>query len=234
MDSMADELAYTAEASPNIAFIKYWGRRSVQNLPNNSSLSMTLDSAVLSTKTSVLVSRRLDKDMLYINGELQDITSAAANEKTAHIRNILNTLRRLSHSDCRALIVSQNSFPADAGLASSASGSAAFIEAAIPAFGLSIDPKVKSMLAMQISGSACRSLFGGIVKWNVGNKPDGSDSYAEQVFDENYWPELLDIIAMVNDDKKKVSSSEGHTRTVKTSLLYERRVAFAEEGVNNA
>jgi mevalonate pyrophosphate decarboxylase len=31
------------------------------------------------------------------------------------------------------------------------------------------------------SGSACRSLFGGWVKWEVGTKADGTDSCAVQV-----------------------------------------------------
>jgi len=49
----------------------------------------------------------------------------------------------------------------------------------------------------QGSGSACRSLFGGFVKWNMGNKEDGSDSVAVQLVDDKHWDDLVIIIAVV-------------------------------------
>jgi diphosphomevalonate decarboxylase len=71
--------------------------------------------------------------------------------------------------------------------------------------------------------------LGGIVKWNVGVKDDGSDSYAEQVVDKNHWPELIDIVCINSEKRKKVSSSEGHKLTMSTSPLYKARPAFAEQ-----
>ena len=37
------------------------------------------------------------------------------------------------------------------------------------------------LLTRQGSGSACRSMFGGFVKWEMGSEPSGSDSIAIQV-----------------------------------------------------
>jgi diphosphomevalonate decarboxylase len=56
----------TAQAQPNIALIKYWGKRDVeQNLPAVSSLSLTLDS--LWTRMSVEFDTQLKQDQLEIN-----------------------------------------------------------------------------------------------------------------------------------------------------------------------
>jgi diphosphomevalonate decarboxylase len=226
------EKVFSSEASPNIAFIKYWGKRSAnRNIPTNSSISMTLDPRVLNTRTSIVASERLKEDRLFINGEPQVLGGASATEKSKYIVRTLEYVRDLSGNRSKVLIVSQNSFPSGAGIASSASGAVALIEALLPSFGITLDADRKSDLARLISGSACRSYFGGIVKWNVGKESDGSDSHAEQVFDENYWPELVDLVMVVSKARKAVSSSEGHELTVKTSVLYKERPAFAEDGV---
>ena len=57
----------TAQASPNIAFIKYWGNRdNALRIPSNSSISMNLEG--LFTRTSVSFQPSLPFDELIING----------------------------------------------------------------------------------------------------------------------------------------------------------------------
>src|SRR5687768_18616148 len=57
----------TAQANPNIAFIKYWGNRdNTLRLPMNGSISMNLDG--LYTRTTVSFQPSLPYDELIING----------------------------------------------------------------------------------------------------------------------------------------------------------------------
>ncbi len=217
----------TAIGTPNIAFIKYWGKRNEKlNLPSNSSVSMTVDEQ-LNTKTSILFTDRLSADRVYINGEMQDVHGAEMMERLVS----LEILRRLAGEKRKALVVSENSFPAGSGLASSASGLATLTYTAAKALGLKLTPREMSMIARRGSGSACRSLFGGIVKWRKGVREDGSDSYAEQVVRPNYWPELIDIVVVLTRARKKVSSHVGHGLTTKTSVLYKSRLAYVENAV---
>lgn len=227
---MQDNLV-TAIGTPNIALVKYWGKRDdALNLPMNSSVSMTLDES-LNTKTSVLFSDKLKEDVLYINGEAYLLKGDEQNEKIAFTAKAINQIRTIAKSKMKALIVSKNSFPTSSGLASSAAGAATLVFAAARALDLDMETKELSIIARQISGSACRSLMGGFVKWNKGKSASGNDSFAEQVADQKYWPEVIDLISVVTEAKKKVSSSEGHRSTVETSMLYKSRPSYADYNV---
>eukprot|EP01111_Echinosteliopsis_oligospora_P000070 TRINITY_DN10067_c0_g1_i2.p1 TRINITY_DN10067_c0_g1~~TRINITY_DN10067_c0_g1_i2.p1 ORF type:complete len:276 (-),score=77.85 TRINITY_DN10067_c0_g1_i2:93-920(-) len=76
-----------------------------------------------------------------------------------------------------------------------------------------------SSIARVGSGSACRSMFGGFVKWEMGANADGSDSLAVQVAPETHWPEIEILILVVNDHRKDTSSTEGMQQSVVTCDL---------------
>ena len=231
---MEDFEIKTALASSNIALIKYWGRRdSKLNLPFNSSLSLTLDGSI-STRTSVLFSRKITNNAIYIDGK--KFALSGRNEKISRIFKVVTAMKKLGNvnREVKVLIVSKNSFPMGAGIASSASGGAALVYAVNDALGLDLSMRGLSIYAREISGSACRSIPGGIVRWRRGKEKDGSDSYAEKMFDSSYWEELRDLVVIVSNEKKRISSSEGHDITSSTSELFSVRPALAEKNIRIA
>ncbi len=221
---MLDEVV-TVIGTPNIALTKYWGKRDEKLiLPTNSSISLTFDEN-LATTSSVVFSKKLKEDRLFIDGKQLDLNEKEPKERF----QIVDMMRSMAKTDAKVLVVSKNNFPASSGLASSASGLATLTYACSSALGLNLSKKDMTIMARQGSGSSCRSLLGGIVEWKKGERQDGSDSYAEQVVDEKYWPELIDVVAIVTREKKKVSSRSGMKQTVATSVLYKARLGYIEQ-----
>jgi diphosphomevalonate decarboxylase len=91
------------------------------------------------------------------------------------------------------------------------------------AAGLDLNEIDLSRLARRGSGSACRSIPGGFVEWNPGTTDE--DSYAVSITPASAW-NLVDVIAVVAANEKKVGSSEGHN-IAHTSPLQNARVADA-------
>jgi diphosphomevalonate decarboxylase len=191
---------YSARAHPNIAFIKYWGNIDpVLRVPANGSISMTLGN--LETHTTVEFDRKLSDDQVIINNE------KSTGEAFSRAQSLLDIIRSQANLDSRATVNSKANFPIGTGLASSASGFAALTLAASKAAGLNPSQKELSMLARQASGSACRSIFGGFVEWLPGD--NHSNSYALQIAEKDHW-ELIDVIAIVQEDEKEIGSTSGH------------------------
>ena len=190
----------SAIAHPNIAFIKYWGNRDENlRLPMNGSISMNLFE--LSTRTMVTFDSALPKDIFDLNGVRQ--SGDALKRVSAH----LDLVRGIRGYSARAHVLSENNFPSDVGIASSAAAFAALTVAAVRAAGIEMTEKDLSRLARRGSGSAARSIPGGFVEWFKGTN-DG-DSYARSIATQDYW-NLTDVIALVSTDKKKTTSTEGH------------------------
>ena len=208
----------TAIATPNIAFVKYWGNRNERLiLPAGGSISMTLD-GTFTTTTTVWFSGSLRADEIWLNRK--KVGRAEARRIIEH----LELMRRAGRCGLKAKVASINNFPTAAGLASSASGFAALTLACAKALGARRSMTVLSALARRGSGSACRSLFGGFVEWARGERRDGSDSVARQVAPASHWPELVDVVAIVSEGRKHISSRDAMRRTVKTSRLFKERM----------
>lgn len=229
---MADATVYQASttAPVNIAVVKYWGKRDAKlNLATNSSLSVTLSQDDLRTHTTAACSSIFPaEDTLLLNQQAQDVSGARSQACFRELRALRaaletadTTLPKLSTLPLR--IVSENNFPTAAGLASSAAGFAALVRAIANLYQLPTSPTDLSRIARQGSGSACRSLFGGYVAWEMGCAADGSDSLATQVAPASHWPEMRALILVVSADKKDVSSTSGMQNTVATSRLFQRR-----------
>ncbi|KAF9526567.1 GHMP kinase [Crepidotus variabilis] len=229
---MSPNYQATASAPVNIAVIKYWGKRDTKLiLPTNSSLSVTLDQDHLRSTTTSRADPKFTQDRLWLNGKVDEI------KPDSRLETCITEMKRLRKktvedkdpkapklSTYHVHIASYNNFPTAAGLASSASGFAALVASLSHLYELPVDASTLSLISRQGSGSACRSLFGGFVAWQMGTKSDGSDSLAIQVAPESHWPEMHALICVVSDDKKGTSSTSGMQRTVETSPLLQHRI----------
>jgi len=190
----------TAVSPANIAFIKFWGKKDPKlNLPFNDSISMNLSNCL--TTTTVEFDPGHSRDRIVVGGK--EVSGA----KSERVIEILNQVRKKSQLDLKARVVSENNFPEGAGIASSASAFSALALVASQAAGLSLSLKELSVLARHGSGSACRSVVDGFAQWRAGNSD--TTSYAVQLASFSFW-ELRDVVAVVNKEEKKVSSTEGH------------------------
>ncbi|MFJ8476759.1 diphosphomevalonate decarboxylase [Kitasatospora sp. NPDC094011] len=201
-------------ACPNIALIKYWGKRDERLvLPTADSLSMTLD--VFSTTTTVELSPAASGDQVTLNG------TEMADEPYRRVTAFLDLVRQKAGRFEAAVVDTHNTVPTGAGLASSASGFAALALAASAVYGLKLDDTELSRLARRGSGSASRSVFGGFAVWRAGQGTGDeaeSSSYAEAVPTPDL--DVAMVIAVVDAGPKSVSSRAAMRRTVDTSPLY--------------
>ena len=218
-----------ALAHPNIAFIKYWGNRDhTLRLPANGSLSMNL--GALFTKTAVTFRDDLKNDVLTVNGG--EMTGPALMRVSA----FMDAVRKLAPDAGYAEIVSENNFPMGAGIASSAAAFSALALAASSASGLNLKENELSRLARLGSGSACRSVPDGFVEWDPGQ--DDADSYAVSIAPASHW-DLVDLVAVVSGEHKKVGSTAGHGKADSSPFQAERvrtapdRVKACREAILN-
>ncbi len=209
----------TARSHSNIAFVKYWGKKDeVLRLPTNGSISMNLSN--LFTTTSVEFLPSLKADDILVNG----ISNSSINHR---VSNHLDRIRHFSKHSSFAKVISQNSFSASAGMASSASGFAALTVAGLTSAGITLSEKEVTMLARQGSGSACRSIPDGFVEWLDGDSSE--KSYAYSFHDSNYW-DVCDVVAVVSTEKKDIATSIGQ-QSAETSIFFKARLKKMSEKI---
>ncbi len=192
----------TAQAPSNIAFIKYWGKKdALLRIPQNPSISMNLSACI--TTTTVEFSKDFPDD------------TVTEGFNTARVIEHIDRLREMSGVHEHVRVSTVNNFPVSSGIASSASGFAALTVACAEALHLKLSEQELTMLARVGSGSACRSIPDGFVKW------DGE--YAYSMYPSDYW-DLRDIVVVTGNTAKKISSSDGHS-AVETSPFYTKRLS---------
>ena len=174
---------------------------------------MTCDG--MKTDTTVEFDQNYSQDEFVLDGT--PLTEGREfNDVVAHI----SLIRERAGITEKAKIVSNNSMPTAAGLASSASGFAALSVAGAKAAGLQLSAKELTLLSRRGSGSASRSTEEGFVEWFRGEKEDGTDSYAETILKASEWPEFRMLATIVSSSEKKVKSRAGMAQSVENCPYY--------------
>jgi len=205
-------------APSNIALIKYWGKRANQ-LPENGSLSITLDKSTTTTYLSFQKKKAGDQN-ISLRYFFHGVQQSQFEKKTRELLNSLLTEMPFL-ADYELVFKSENNFPHSTGIASSASSMSALALCLV-----SMEEKVTgnqlkhedfyqrgSIIARLGSGSASRSLYGGIVTWGtIPSIDQSSDDYATpfRFPSESRLNRVMDIILIVSSKEKAVSSSKGH------------------------
>lgn len=227
---LTKDIEVFASCPSNIALIKYWGKYEGQ-IPANPSISFTLSNCKTETK------------MIFKSGEKFSVkTFLAGKEETKFSEKIEKYFRSIEKYLSWILqgsfvIETENTFPHSSGIASSASGFGAIAKCLMEMdrefsdkdF---FDVKKASFLARLGSGSACRSVYDGLVVWGEVNEVEGSsDLYAVKYPNEEIHPifrDFNDYVLLIHEGQKSVSSTVGHG-LMNTNPYAERRFQEARE-----
>ncbi|QFG52774.1 diphosphomevalonate/mevalonate 3,5-bisphosphate decarboxylase family protein [Chryseobacterium sp.] len=226
------DITVSASCPSNIALIKYWGKYSRQ-IPANPSISYTLNHCRTNT-TLEFSSGGHFSVQTFLSGN-EELKFADKIEK--YFRSIEPYLPWILQG--QYIIRTENTFPHSSGIASSASGFGAIAKCLMEvddAFsgerGIEYKMKKASFLARLGSGSACRSLFEGLVVWGNTSEVDGSsDLFAVRYPDSEVHPVFRDFndwVLLIHEGEKSVSSTVGHG-LMNTNPYAQRRFQEAHE-----
>ncbi|MDR2204779.1 MAG: diphosphomevalonate decarboxylase [Flavobacteriaceae bacterium] len=216
----------------NIALIKYWGKF-VGQIPANPSISFTLNHCKTNTSVDFFGNENFSVQTFLSGNEEKKFSEKI--EK--YFRNIEIYLPWILKG--KYVIRTENTFPHSSGIASSASGFGAIAKCLMSLdkiFSGKTDEDFKlkkaSFLARLGSGSACRSLYGGLVVWGETPEVKGSsDLFAVKFPDDEIHPvfkNFNDWILLIHEGEKSVSSTIGHA-LMNTNPYAERRFQEARE-----
>ena len=198
----------------NIALIKYWGKYENQ-IPANSSISYTLSQCRTITEIEFAEGENFSVK-LFLSGKEEPKFAEKTAKYLAGIEKYLPWVLRGSF-----VIKTENTFPHSSGIASSASGFGALAKCL-----MALDKEISgeksleetlqkaSLLARLGSGSACRSLYNGLVVWGATPVVSGSaDEYAVPYPVSEIHPifrDFNDWVMLIHEGQKSVSSTVGH------------------------
>ena len=216
----------------NIALIKYWGKYKNQ-IPANPSISYTLNNCKTNTSMQFLADEEFSVQTFLAGNEEPKF----AEKIEKYFRNIEEYLPWILKG--KYIIKTENTFPHSSGIASSASGFGAIAKCLMELeqqfSGIQDgDFKVRkaSFLARLGSGSACRSLYEGLVVWGTTKEvEDSSDLYAVQYPNDEIhevFKSFNDWVLLIHEGEKSVSSTVGHG-LMNTNPYAERRFQEAHE-----
>ena len=223
----------SATCPSNIALIKYWGKYANQ-IPANPSISYTLNHCNTQTSMEFLANEPFSVQTFLAGNE--ELKFAEKIEK--YFKNIEQYLPWILKG--KYVIKTENTFPHSSGIASSASGFGAIARCLMELDknfsseirDASFETKKASFLARLGSGSACRSLYNGLVVWGKTDEVEGSsDLYAVKYPDEEIHPifkNFNDWVLLIHEGEKSVSSTVGHG-LMNTNPYAERRFQEAHE-----
>lgn len=198
----------------NIALIKYWGKYENQ-IPANPSISYTLSQCRTITEMEYAEGENFSVK-LFLSGKEEPKFAEKTAKYLAGIEKYLPWVLRGSF-----VIKTENTFPHSSGIASSASGFGALAKCL-----MALDKEISgekspeetlqkaSLLARLGSGSACRSLYNGLVVWGATPVVYGSaDEYAVPYPVSEIHPifrDFNDWVMLIHEGQKSVSSTVGH------------------------
>ena len=222
-----------SESCPsNIALIKYWGKYKDQ-VPANPSISYTLNHCKTNTTIEFLADESFSVQT-FLSGN-EEVKFAEKIEK--YFKSIEQYLPWILKG--KYIINTENTFPHSSGIASSASGFGAIAKCLMKLdetfSGKNSDEESlqkASFLARLGSGSACRSLYNGLVVWGEIDVVEGSsDLFAVKYSDDEIHPifkDFNDWVLLIHEGVKSVSSPDGHG-LMNTNPYAERRFKEARE-----
>lgn len=223
----------TESCPSNIALIKYWGKYENQ-IPANPSISYTLNHCRTNTTIEFFADEEFSVQTFLAGNE--EVKFASKIEK--YFKNIEKYLPWILKG--KYIIKTENTFPHSSGIASSASGFGAIAKCLMSLDELfSInkqDSEIKiqkaSFLARLGSGSACRSLYDGLVVWGETKEVEGSsDLFAVPYSNDkvhSVFKNFNDWVLLIHEGEKSVSSTVGHG-LMNTNPYAERRFQEAHE-----
>ncbi|MCS6982675.1 MAG: hypothetical protein NZL83_00615 [Candidatus Absconditabacterales bacterium] len=227
---------YHASCPSNIALVKYWGKKpGYKQIPANPSVSLTL--TMSRTMMTWYMNPKHDDIPIrqcFFHGKEHQYFGQKIASYCAGLADVLPGL------DQRDIVVqSENTFPHSAGIASSASAFATMAlclgqwyrdQGHTLPLGYRTWDQFHSMLARRGSGSACRSVYSGLVTrgWESVDFASPVDvHHVSRTYDTIY-----DTIIVISSDEKKQTSTAGHASmdtNPYASIRYEQARRHTEE-----